>query len=327
MNKASHIIVYALSFLTMSTAPFSPFPQTEISNGIIRARFYLPDPNKGYYRGTRFDWSGVIPDIEYKGHTYCGQWFDKYIPTLHDAIMGPVEAFSPLGYEQAAAGGSFVTIGVGVLLKEDNALYSPYKYHKILNTGKWKIEIKNDRVEFIHTLNDPEYSYEYKKTELLIKGKPELVLLHQLKNTGRKAIETNVYDHNLFLIDQQKVGPQFVINFPFLLVEKREGQGLGEMAAIKGKQIIINRPFLKSEQAYTLLEGYNKTAEDYHIQIENHKTGAGLRISADQPISKLVFWACSTILCPEPYIQLKIDPGETASWKISYQFYTCNIQP
>jgi hypothetical protein len=308
----------------MSAEPYSPFPQTEISNGIIRARIYLPDAIKGYYRGTRFDWSGVIPDIEYKGHTYCGQWFEKYSPTLHDAIMGPVEAFSPLNYEQSPVGGSFVTIGVGSLLKEDDTPYSPYQYHKILDAGKWKVNIKNDCVEFIHTLNDPEYSYEYKKKLFLVKGKPEMVLLHQLKNTGRKTIETNVYDHNLFFIDQQKTGPQYVIHFPFPPVEKKEGQGLGEMVTIKDKQIVINRPFLKTEQAYALLEGYNNSAEDYHIQIENHKSGAGLSISADQPISKLVFWACSTILCPEPYIRLKVNPGETATWKISYQFYTCN---
>jgi hypothetical protein len=326
MNKTRLIIIYTISFITISATPFSQFPQTEISNGIIHVRFYLPDSTTGYYRGTRFDWSGVIPEIEFNGHTYCGQWFEQYSPTLHDAIMGPVEAFSPLGYEEVAAGGSFVTIGVGVLLKQDNAPYSPYQYHKILNAGKWSVHIKHDRVEFFHVLHDQEYSYEYKKTEQLVTCKPELVLLHQLKNTGHKSMDISVYDHNFFLIDRQKVGPQFVINFPFSLFEKKEGQGLGEMAAIQGKQVLINRAFLKTEQAYTVLEGYNKAAMDYLIHIENHKTGAGICISADQPISKLVFWACSTILCPEPYIHLKINPGEIAAWKISYQFYTCAIQ-
>jgi len=35
-------------------------PQTEISNGIIKASLYLPDTNNGYYRATRFDWAGII---------------------------------------------------------------------------------------------------------------------------------------------------------------------------------------------------------------------------------------------------------------------------
>ncbi|HVN82228.1 MAG TPA: hypothetical protein VMW38_24805, partial [Terriglobia bacterium] len=43
------------------------FPQADISNGVIRADFFLPDPDHGYYRGTRFDWSGVISSLKYKG--------------------------------------------------------------------------------------------------------------------------------------------------------------------------------------------------------------------------------------------------------------------
>src|SRR5262245_8293430 len=42
-------------------------PQAEISNGVLKAQFYLPDAQKGFYRGTRFDWSGVIGSLEFKG--------------------------------------------------------------------------------------------------------------------------------------------------------------------------------------------------------------------------------------------------------------------
>src|SRR6266849_580396 len=97
------------------------FPQAEISNGLVHARLYLPDADQGYYRATRFDWAGVIPSLEYKGHTYFCQWFDKYDPKIHDSIIGSVEEFLtdnlPLGYEQAKPGGTFLRIGVGVLRK------------------------------------------------------------------------------------------------------------------------------------------------------------------------------------------------------------------
>jgi len=72
------------------------FPQTEISNGLIHAKIYLPDLHEGYYRGSRFDWSGNIASLDYNGHNYFGQWFSKYDPEIHDAIMGPVEEFTPL---------------------------------------------------------------------------------------------------------------------------------------------------------------------------------------------------------------------------------------
>ncbi len=107
-------------------------PQAAISNGLIHAKFYLPDSVNGYYRSTRFDWSGVMPSLEYAGHTYFGQWFPKYGPTINDAIMGPVESFQPLGYARAAPGGSFVEIGVGVLTRPDTAAYSPFRYYPLI---------------------------------------------------------------------------------------------------------------------------------------------------------------------------------------------------
>src|ERR1700709_1395879 len=81
-------------------------PSADINNGVIHARLYLPDTAVGYYRATRFDWSGVMPVLEYKGHQFITQWFPKYAPTIHDAILGPVESFSPLDYA-----GDFVQIG------------------------------------------------------------------------------------------------------------------------------------------------------------------------------------------------------------------------
>ncbi len=54
----------------------------EISNGQIHAKLYLPDSKTGFYRGTRFDWSGVISSLEFSGHNYYGPWFTKQDSTV-----------------------------------------------------------------------------------------------------------------------------------------------------------------------------------------------------------------------------------------------------
>jgi hypothetical protein len=123
--------------LGIATAPAQPLPQAaaashtaapphaDISNGVLHARIYLPDTANGYYRATRFDWSGVMPLLQYRGLNYCAQWFPTYAPAINDAVTGPVESFAPLGFQQAASGGSFVQIGVGSLLRPDPSSYSP----------------------------------------------------------------------------------------------------------------------------------------------------------------------------------------------------------
>jgi hypothetical protein len=299
------------------------FPQTDISNGIVNARIYLPDTTNGYYRSTRFDWSAVIPLLEYRGHSYFGQWFPRYAPTINDAIMGPVESFSPLGYEQAGAGGSFVEIGVGVLTRPDGSAYTPFKYYPIRNPGSWQVKSSGTGIRFRHLLKGESYSYRYTKSVTLTKGKPELVIAHSLHNSGSLPIESDVFDHNFFVTDSQSIAPGFVLKFPFQLVPE-QARGLDDLAAIRGDSITILRPFGTGESVYAVLHGYGDSPADYDIRLENHLTGAAVRIRADRPFSRLVYWGSVKTLCPEPFIHISVAPGETFSWTIRYEFYTLN---
>jgi hypothetical protein len=216
MNRF-YTILALLAVFAMAAKPNEPFPEARIKNGLITARLYLPDTSTGYYRGSRFDWSGVIPELEYRGHTYFGQWFEKYSPTLHDAIMGPVEDFYPIGYDEAKVGESFLKIGIGMVAKPQEAKYFFANPYVITNSGSWKTGKKSDQVEFIHTLNDKDYGYQYTKIVYLEKNKPVMVLSHKLKNTGNRPIETNVYNHNFLVLDKEPVGTSYVLKVPFRL--------------------------------------------------------------------------------------------------------------
>lgn len=316
----TYLIISILSCWMISSTQQEKFPEAEITNGLIHAHLYLPDSNKGYYQATRFDWSGVISSLEYEGHSFYGQWFEEYSPTTHDAIMGPVEEFAPIGYSEAKSGESFLKIGVGTLAKPDESAYNSFKLYTIANPGKWKIKAKSDQIQFVHELNDAEYSYEYHKTIQLTKSKPELVLLHTLKNTGKKPIETTVYDHNFLVIDNQVTGPGFEVNFPDNM--KGDGRGFGNIARIQDHKLIFLRELNQGESVYCNgLLRLNNITPDYNLSIENSKTHAGVRIRCDQPMLKLVFWASLKTVCPEPFIQIKVEPGKEFSWKISYEYY------
>ncbi|MEO5581220.1 MAG: hypothetical protein ABIR66_00895 [Saprospiraceae bacterium] len=299
-------------------------PQAEIKNELIHARLYLPDVKNGYYRGSRFDWAGVIPSLVYKGHQYFGQWFEKYSPTLHDAIMGPVEAFAPIGYEETKVGNQFLVIGVGMVTKPEEAKYAISTPYKLVHAGKWKVKAKPDQVDFTHTLKGAKYAYEYKKTVALTAGKPDLVLTHSLKNRGKATIETTVYNHNFFVMDSTTIGPGYEVKFPFSI--SGEARDNPDLVTIEASHIILVKDILPKKFLYFAgIEGFGPSYKDYNISIENHKTGAGVRITSDQPIFKLPLWSATKTLCPEPYIKLSIPPGETFKWSILYEFYECEI--
>src|ERR1035438_1675342 len=121
--------------LVAATLAADGFPQAEISNGSVRAKLYLPDARQGYYRGTRFDWSGQIASLEFQGHHYFGQWFDHYDPNRHDCILGPVEEFLSaglgLGYNDVKPGDSFVKIGVDAVRKPEERAFQQFKTYEI----------------------------------------------------------------------------------------------------------------------------------------------------------------------------------------------------
>ena len=76
------------------------------------------------------------------------------------------------------------------------------------------------------------------------------------------------------------------------------------------------------EHIFTYLEGYGASANHNRFELENTKVKAGVRASTDKPLTKLPFWSRRTTLCPEPFIGLRIDPGQSDRWTTRYEFYT-----
>lgn len=315
-----HILLCIAGCLALNGTSVQQIPSAEITNGIVHAQIYLPDSVNGYYRGMRFDWSGVISRLEFQGHNYHGKWFDKYDPRNHDAIMGPVEEFDPLGFDTTIINGTFVKIGVGLLLKPDDKAYSSFRSYQLINAGSWKVQQRKNAITFTHVLQDPDHGYEYSKTLTLTDRKPQLIISHTLANKGRFPVRSSVYDHNFFVIDSQRTGPAYQVNFPFDNFNTGGNKGLNQVVAIEGKRLYFLRELNRGEQAYFPDLGGGKLVP-YKLNVENIKSGAGVNISGDRPISKFVFWSSATTVCPEPYIDLDIAPGKSFSWKIMYDYY------
>ena len=224
------------------------FPSAEITNGQIRAKIYLPNVQTGYYRGTRFDWSGVVYSLQYKGHNFYGPWVQRMDPKVRDfvyegadivggpcsSIAGPVDEFGQVGWEEAKPGGRFVKIGVGLLKKGDEDKYDNYRLYEIVDPGKRTIVTHRDSIAFTQEIADPTsgYGYLYRKVLRLVKGKPEMILEHSLKNTGTRPIRTTVYNHNFLVLDNQPPGAPLVITVPFQIQTGRPPNK--ELAEIRG---------------------------------------------------------------------------------------------
>lgn len=333
--------------------PPATAPSAIISNGTVRAKLWLPDPEKGYYQGLRFDWSGSVWSLEAGGHSYFGQWFPRYDPKAHGSITGPVEDYAPLGYDTAKPGETFVKIGVGVLKKMDTEPYHFSSAYDLLDTGKWTVRTGTDFVEYKHELSDPKsgFGYIYTKTVRLTAGKQQMTIEHNLKNTGTKAIATNNYNHGFFMLDAQPTGPDISVTFPW---EAKAVRSMSPAAEVRGKQIVYLTelqpnanavaaagggpapapaprgagrgpadPNAAPTGASSVIEGFSLTdPKDFDFRIENRKSGAGIHVTADRPLWRINFWSTRTTVCPEAYVEVKAEPGKEMTWRLTYDFYS-----
>jgi hypothetical protein len=326
----------ASASIIMQTAQ-PQYPEAQISNGLITAKLYLPDAQRGFYRSTRFDWSGVISSLEYQGHRYYGPWFTKSDPPVRDFIykdsdiitgaqstmMGPAEEFSrPQGYTAAKPGGTFVKIGVGVLRKPDDTNYSGYANYEIVDPGKWSVKKNPDSVEFVQEVNDQSsgYGYVYRKTVRLASGKPELTIEHSLQNTGRLPLQTNQYNHNFLVLDGAPTGADFAIVAPFEI--RVDPPPDPKLAEIRGREILYRKTLEDQERVTFGIQGFGTDPKDYDFRVENRKTGAGVRITSDRPIASASLWSIRSNISMEPFVDVSTEPGKTFTWKYVYTYYT-----
>lgn len=312
------------------------YPEAEITNGSITAKLYLPDAKIGYYRSTRFDWSGAIYSLQYKGHSFYEPWFDSVDPKVINfvfrgsqvvngscgALEGPAYEFqTPLGWDSAKPGGEFIKIGVGVLRKTDGA-YNRFFPYEVLDPGKWTVKTHKDRIEFQQVLSDPAlgYSYVYRKVVRLVRGKPEMVIESSLRNTGKREIKSDVYAHNFTTIDHQPPGPDYMISVPFQI--QPGGERNKQLAEAKADEIIFHKVLTGDDQAVVFMRGFSDRPKDNRITIVNKKVGAGVRISGNRPLLREFLWSIRTVIAVEAYIAIDVRPGAEFTWKNTYDYYT-----
>ena len=316
--------------LSCDDLPHADHPKATIANGAMKAVVFLPDAQSGFYRGARFDWAGIVGCASLKGHVFFGEWFNRYDPTLNDAVTGPAEEFrhptSELGYDDAATGGDagpggeFLKIGVGVLRRIDDRPYSFGKNYPIVDHGKWTVKTGKRSVTFRQVLHSGiGFAYVYEKTLSFDKHGNVLTLSHRLRNIGTRPLDTAVYNHDFFMVDHQPIGPGTEVRLPFVPVFDHL---LPASATLDGRTVRITAPMEPRRGIGAYVTGFSSSPSDFDFTFEDTTRGIGVEETADSPLVRMYLWGTPTTLCPEGYIGIHVAPGQSQTWTLHYRFFT-----
>jgi hypothetical protein len=297
------------------------YPHKVLSNGVLKLTVELPDARRGYYRGPRFDWSGMVVRAECRGHSFFADWKTTHNPENNDDTTGPAEEYgmaAPLGYAEAKVGETFLKIGVGRLQKIERPRYDFFHPYKIVGPGRWKVTSGDRWIEFHQDMTGEHgYGYSYTKRVEMAPGRPVFTVTHTLKNTGSKALRTNQYCHNFLLIDGEPVGPSYRVRVPFALRSKN-GKAPSGPVEVRGKELVFRDKVAGGASFYAEFARPGSGTDDNRIEVRNQKSGAAVRIVGSLPLAEFHFWGTKDTVSVEPFIELDLAPGKEAAWHNRY---------
>jgi hypothetical protein len=312
-------------------------PSVALDNGQIAADVALPDATRGFYRGTRFDWSGMVTKLCYGGQRFYGPWFarishsvrdfsydgDAVVASATSAAMGPTEEFdptdSPPGFDAAKSGGSFIKIGVGVLRRPDLAAYDHYYAYDVLDHGRWSARKSgSSSLVLVQDLADPHsgYAYRYTKRIELVAGAPRMIISHTLENRGSLAIHSSLYDHNFLTLDGQPTQAGLTVQVPFSI----QSDVAAADAAIAGKQLTLARAPGAHESIHFAIAGFGPGAADYRMTVTTADQRAAVTVTGDRPLDQLSLWSIRSVVAVEPFIRIDLPAGQSFRWRYVYDY-------
>ncbi|QEL14960.1 hypothetical protein [Limnoglobus roseus] len=307
--------------LLVAPAAAADYPTRTLKSNNLTVTVFEPDAEKGMYRGARFDWSGVF-NVTFDGHKLYGPWLGEPSPKNPDSIVGPCEEFgmftTPPGYDTAKVGETFLKIGVGQLEKPKEDGYRFLHGYKVVKPGTWVMTTRDGLIAFTQSVKTAAgYGYLYSKT-VAVKG-DTLTISHKLENTGIKLLHTDHYNHNFFNVDGDAVGPNYELEFPFVPTAVEPKDRFAEVVKFDGKKLTLTAALDKGT-LHAGLTGFDATAATAGVTLRHKPSGVTVRVTGDRPVTRFNVWAMKTTLCPEPFVELKIKPGQSAAWQWKYEF-------
>lgn len=271
------------------------------------------------YNFSRFDWTGKITDVKFKGIPLTSVE-DSNRGNQNHLGKGFYNEFgieTALGFEDTKIGDWFHKIGVGLLKKED----SEYAFHKpyVIKPAKFftKTTTNSFRIDCIAEKANG-YSYELRK-EIELHGQG-FHIKYLLKNTGEKAINTTEYCHNFIAINNDFIGANYELHFHFSLKPKMFGETVNTDASVI---IDTNKIAFCSVPSVPFFFSNLSGGADVKgaWELIHLKSKIGIRENNNFMTSKLNLWGWQHVVSPEVFFDIHITPGESVEWMRSYEVF------
>ena len=85
--------------------------------------------------------------------------------------------------------------------------------------------------------------------------------------------------------------------------------------------MVYLRGLTGQEQVAGDLNGFSNATSDNDFRVTNTKTGYGVRLRGDLPVTRLLWWSVPSTMGIEPYMEIKLKPGEEKHWTHTLDYF------
>lgn len=287
-----------------------------LKNTNLEIHIDLPLEN---YQLPRFDWTGKITAVKYKGIDVSGfEKMDAEDPVNYGkGFYNEFGIDAPIDFDEVKEGDYFHKIGIGLLKKEGDAYLFSNTYE--IQPAVFKITEEPTKIIIECTSQSKNgYSYVLKKEIALLES--GFRINYSFRNTGEKTIATNEYTHNFLAIDKDLMGSHYILKFPFQV----KPELFGATVNTEGKVEIGTNEFTfngtPEEQFFFSHLSGNEKVEAYW-ELINTRSKIGISEKGSFETSKINLWGWKHVVSPELFFYLKAEPNQTVEWSRTYQVF------
>ena len=292
-----------------------------LKNDLLEVHIDLPYEN---YNFSRFDWTGQISKVAYKGQSLTGveSVDEEDLGKEGKGLFNEFGIDQPIGFKETEIGDWFIKIGIGWLRKTNEV----YQFDKTYHIQPANFEVEGSEENLFLTCDCPPingYAFYLKKEIKLLDG--SFRIGYSLKNTGKKPLITNEYTHNFMQFDQASVDQDYALKLPFQINQKAFEAGINpEKVLYKNDQGLGFQTTPSSVFFFDHLAGQNPVDAKWALEHADKKIG--LSETGCFQTSKVNLWGTDQLISPELFFDINLKAGEQVKWVREYQIYELGVK-
>ncbi|MCB0060938.1 MAG: hypothetical protein KDE19_02440 [Caldilineaceae bacterium] len=261
--------------------------------------------------GSRYCTGGYIYQItdEAQGVLLTGPQYPAPYPDTFDGQGAPDMFFTPLGAEETPMGEEVGVIGVGRVRRTSPIEPFSVRHNpEVAEFVTWQVEESGNSITMRTEQRFRDWAYRLTR-RVTLAGRT--VHSHtEIESTGTAQLPVRWFAHPFFPLTEDRVYSQF--SMPVSMPEN-EGYFLDK------EGFICQKPEYDWQRGFYQALSYEKPAGGITIT-QKHPVVDEVITTTDFAPDFLPVWSNANTFSFEPYFDAKLNQGETAAWRISYEF-------